>query len=124
MNHRTRLAHLAVLLIAVASGCQNLASIPLFNPDASLKNKIASAYEVYGEMNGQVAEFVAKGWLTQDEVNRSWSPSLDAARKSIDAADVLRKSGDPTGSQQTLDSVKSTLQAIRDQLAHIRKSRS
>jgi hypothetical protein len=118
------LAPFIVLALIAATGCTNLKSIPLFNPDATLKNRIGSAYEVYGEVNGQIAEFVAKGWMTQDEVNRSWSPSLDNTRKMIDAADELRKIGDTAGSNAKLDSVKAILKTLRDGLASIQRSKA
>lgn len=120
MKRLTRPLFALLLLV----GCQNLKAIPLFNPDATLKNKIGSAYEVYGEVNGQIAEFVAKGWMTQADVDKSWSPSLDKARKGIDAADELRKTGDTSGAGAKLDSVKAILQSLRDGLASLERSKT
>lgn len=105
-------------------GCANLKAIPIFNPDAKLKNRIASAYEVLTETNGQVADAVTNGWITQEEVNRNWAPSLDDAHKAIDAADAMRVAGDTTGAGQKLDSVKATLQTIRGALERMRKART
>src|SRR5258708_324136 len=92
---------IAALLIA-AVGCQNLKAIPLFNPDARIKNRIGSAYEVDRELNAQLADFVMKKWMTQDDVDKHWSPSLDNARALIDGADEARKLGDVSGADAKL----------------------
>jgi hypothetical protein len=92
-----------------------LTAIPLFNPEATLKNRIGSAYEVYGQVNGQIAEFVAKGWMTQDDV--------DKIRRGIDEADALRLLGKTVDANAKIDNVKALLQSLRDGLASLQRSK-
>jgi hypothetical protein len=112
------------LLLSYLGGCQHsLTAIPLFNPEATLKNRIGSAYEVYGQVNGQIAEFVAKGWMTQDDVDKSWSPTLDKIRRGIDEADALRLLGKTVDANAKIDNVKALLQSLRDGLASLQRSK-
>lgn len=115
---RLKYLPLAVLLLA---GCASLKQIPLFNNDAMLKNRIASGYEVLTEANNQVAQSVMAGLLTQDDVNKHWSPVLDGARKTIDEADALRIAGDTNGSTTKIEAAKNALTFIRTQLEIIKK---
>lgn len=119
------LSNLTIILFATLAGVASTGcaekNIPLFNPDAAPLNRVASANELLTECNTMVADFVAKGWITQVSVNASIGLALDNAAKLNDEAEILIRAGSPTG-QTKLESVATTLKAVRSQLLVIQRS--
>lgn len=118
-----RLEPAALVLLLIALGCQQLKEIPLFNPEASLRNKIASAREVRTEINNKLVEFRTMGWLSQADIDKNFSPSLDTSKALVDEAEALRVAGDAAGGLNKMNAAKAILTAIRTHLSSIEKER-
>jgi len=118
-----RLSSLILLLpLVLLVGCSE-AKIPLFNPLASPVNRLASAREVNTEVNNKIADFVAKGWITQETVNKDFAPFLDPIPKEEDAVEAFLKANKPASAVSKLDSIAISLRQIRGALAAIQRSR-
>lgn len=121
MKHRKGLFVPALLVALFAMGCQS--QIPLFNSEARPLNRIYSGKEIITELNLQAADFIARGWVTQEFVDKNVGPSLDRAADTLNGAEALYKSGDIGGANSKIESAKATLGAVREGLIAIQRSR-
>jgi hypothetical protein len=79
--HRTRLAHLAVLLIAVASGCQH-----------TQQQQVADARAIYVAGLHEINLLHRAGAVSVDDKVKM-APTTQAIANALDAADVLAAEG-------------------------------
>lgn len=106
----------------IVTGCQDaIKKIPIFNPKASLLNKVASAEELEVEVNNELARLRDEGILTQAEIDKNFTPKLDKAEAIIKATRAVARSTTkpttvPAGS---LDEAKLLLISVREILKTI-----
>ncbi len=112
-------------LLAFASlGCADILKVPAFNPHARLANRIASAKEVCGQMYLEVSELVSDQVITQDFANKSINPRIDDVLKSANEAQSLYDAGKLGDAATKYQATETTLKAVRDILAQLRKEKS
>lgn len=107
-----------ILAFALMFGCKSAPVI--FRPDARPLNRIASGYEVLAEINGEVAELVRAGVLTQANVNERIGPALDKSRAILESAETLYRAGKPDEAKPKIDQFADGLRLIREYLATLK----
>lgn len=108
----------ALLFVSLVTGCKS--APPIFQPDARPLNRIASGYEVLTELNGEVAELVSAGILTQAKVDERIGPALDKSRAILESAEALYRAGKQEEGAPKLQQFADGVRLIREYLATLK----
>lgn len=104
-------------LIALLAGCAS--GIPLFDAKARTLNRVASAEELLIETNLVVAQARTDGLLTQAEIDKAITPSLNRAKGIILTTRAVARGTSTTQPTGTLDDARAILISVRSILLQI-----
>ncbi len=105
------------LVLSLLIGCAS--SIPLFNAKAKTLNRIASAEELLIEVNTLTAQTRDAGFLTQADIDKAITPSLNRAKGIILTTRAFAR-GSTTQPTGTIDEARAILLSVRSILIQIK----
>lgn len=108
--------------LCFVAGC-NLTSIPIFNPSATPINRVYSAEELETSVNNTLAQLHNDGVLSQAEIDKSFTPSIQKADTIIQATKAVALNQSTTQPSGTLDDAEQLLVSVRDVLATLQGSK-